>query len=415
MNGATSYLIIEGLLWTTVDESVCQLNPASNVALDHVAVRDCEFIGNGIDTGAGACCSYGTAFATQLSDLVWFRNKLHAFGDWTALVENDKHGFSGGVNATRIWHLDNEVYQCGGDALQSGHGFNQDTNPTTQLYIGGNTFYECGENGIDIKQVHDLVISTNNLHDFPTDIDSGQAMVLHYGPTSSPPTGCFNAWVINNWIHDTNIGITQSANRDTNPNFFIGNVFENITGAAVSHTLSGGGASRSFHNTIYNCGVGNDFTSQITSLAIGGNIVMTATFHLRVDADPDTRTAVNELHYQSGSNLAISWEGTTYTSVAAWIAATTTGDGSLQDDPLFTNAGSHDFTLQTGSPAIDVGVDMSSYETLFQASFGVTLLKDRAVTARPNGVWDMGAYEYVAPAATPSTKRTHRLRLRKVA
>ena len=189
VNGATSYLIIEGLLWTTVDESVCQLNPASNVALDHVAVRDCEFIGNGIDTGAGACCSYGTAFATQLSDLVWFRNKVHAFGDWTALVENDKHGFSGGVNATRIWHLDNEVYQCGGDALQSGHGFNQDTNPTTQLYIGGNTFYECGENGIDIKQVHDLVISTNNLHDFPTNIDSGQAMVLHYGPTSSPPTG----------------------------------------------------------------------------------------------------------------------------------------------------------------------------------------------------------------------------------
>ena len=404
VNGAASYIIIEGLLFTTVDESVCQLNPTTNVEITKVCVRDCEFIGNGVDTGPGACCSYGTSFATQLSDLVWLRNKIHEFGDWTALTENDKHGYSGGINSTRIWHLDNEVYHCGGDAIQSGHGFSQDTNPTTKLYIGRNHFYECGENGIDIKQVHDLVISENNLHDFPTDIDAGQCMVLHYGPTTGQ--GCFNAWVLNNRFHDSNLGVTQSANREDAPNFFIGNVFERITGAALSHNLTSGGASRCYHNTIVDCGQGHDFTSDIASLEIAGDIVDQASIHIEVNTTPDTRTAVKVCCYQGGSNVTIMWEGSTYTTVSTWISSTSTGDGSIQSNPLFTNRAANDFSLQVTSPCIGIGEDMSGVNTTFQATFGgsVSILKDRNGTTRPNGVWDIGAYQYATPAPPAASK-----------
>ncbi len=55
-------------------------------------------------------------------------------------------------------------------------------------------------------------------------------------------------------------------------------------------------------------------------------------------------------------------------------------------DPRFTNEGSHDFTLQDISGAIDDGLDMSSYTTT-----------DIDGGSRPNGsAYDLGAFEYGA-------------------
>jgi len=66
---------------------------------------------------------------------------------------------------------------------------------------------------------------------------------------------------------------------------------------------------------------------------------------------------------------------------------------NLTTDPSFTNAASHDFTLQSGSAARDAGTDLSS--TGFSA--------DVIGTARPqNSVWDIGAYEYIVNAGSGS-------------
>jgi parallel beta-helix repeat protein len=93
------------------------------------------------------------------------------------------------------------------------------------------------------------------------------------------------------------------------------------------------------------------------------------------------------LFWRSGGSIALrwaldargGWAGTTYSSLAAWRAATGGGAHCLQADPLFAAGGQ---TLGIGSPAIDTGI----------ACPGV--LDDYLGNARPAGLaCDIGAYE----------------------
>jgi hypothetical protein len=62
----------------------------------------------------------------------------------------------------------------------------------------------------------------------------------------------------------------------------------------------------------------------------------------------------------------------------------------LNSDPKFTNIAGQDFTLQSLSPAIDVGATIASVPT------------DKTGRFRPVGpFYDIGAYEYAAPPAAP--------------
>ena len=68
------------------------------------------------------------------------------------------------------------------------------------------------------------------------------------------------------------------------------------------------------------------------------------------------------------------------------------GDGAGPDvngiigDPMFTNPGAGDFTVQLGSPAIDAGDPASSSDSSGAVDF-------RAVPRFVNGRIDIGAYE----------------------
>ena len=400
VNASSSYLVIEGLQWSTVNESICQVRTSTaSQVFDRICVRDCEGTGTGISTGGGTVMGPGDdSGSSTFTNIVYLRNTLHDFGDYQAGAQNDYHAFTCGHRTTGFWVLDNVAYHCGGDGFQAGHGLQQATESPTDVFIGRNTFYQFGENGIDIKNLHDCVISSNVLYGpNNTTISDGVALVVHEGgPTTDQ--GPYNVWVINNYIHDNALGIANSDCWPTKPIWYIGNLIVNMTSEqGLAHGLTGGGDYRVYHNTIVNVGTeGIRFSSAGSDVKGGGNLVVTATEHLEMAAAANPSAWSNDLYWQGGANVAITWLGTTYTSVAAWIAATAFGDNSLQQDPLLTGS----YRLTADSPCRGAGLNMSSVETAFQAEFGVSLLKDLDGTVRPNGVWDIGALQYAPSIVT---------------
>jgi hypothetical protein len=75
---------------------------------------------------------------------------------------------------------------------------------------------------------------------------------------------------------------------------------------------------------------------------------------------------------------------------------TSYADDDVNDDPLFTNAGAGDFTLQSGSPCLEVGTILSSpYDVgLSPISNSPDDWPNNVATKQWVGVQDIGAYAH---------------------
>lgn len=93
----------------------------------------------------------------------------------------------------------------------------------------------------------------------------------------------------------------------------------------------------------------------------------------------------NNLYFEtSADGGSWIWNGATLTSFLSWKSSSGQDINSIIGlDPKFLDENINDYRLQAGSPAIDVGVDLSTY-------IGN---EDRAGNSRV-GKWDIGAYEY---------------------
>jgi len=139
------------------------------------------------------------------------------------------------------------------------------------------------------------------------------------------------------------------------------------------------------NNTIYNSsqyGI-HVHGASCDSQTLRNNIVHTATTHLIYNQDATNSDFDYNMYYDPTLTNKWNFDGTTYSTLAAWVAAQTQDANSpATADPLFINAGSAHFSLQSTSPCIDAGVDV-----------GLSL--DYAGNAVPQGIGvDIGAYEY---------------------
>ena len=127
------------------------------------------------------------------------------------------------------------------------------------------------------------------------------------------------------------------------------------TNGGVAILLSSGANNTAYNNLIYNvAGVG--------LAATGG---------------ANNSILKNNISFSNGTDTAFSGTGTVATN-------------NLTTNPQFSNPAAGDFHLQSGSPAINQGADLSGPIGCTDGSTCV----DFAGTIRPRGpAWDIGAYE----------------------
>ena len=106
----------------------------------------------------------------------------------------------------------------------------------------------------------------------------------------------------------------------------------------------------------------NDITTSVT-LNFKNNIIYNTQSSRKTINDQDGGADANAIAnfdynclYEDSTN-GVKWGSTTHSTIAAYISAEEAN--SINSDPLYTDKASGDFSLDTGSPCIDAGVDVS--------------------------------------------------------
>jgi parallel beta-helix repeat protein len=168
----------------------------------------------------------------------------------------------------------------------------------------------------------------------------------------------------------------------------VGNtVYANVTAGINLEGSSPGGTLRN------NISVDNGINSPRTS----GNI--------RVDGSSTSGTTLDrDLIYLGSPSTEIVWGSSSYSSLAAFQAATSMESGGLEADPLWVNPALGDFRLSLGSLAIDSADSGAPGEPLKDVD-GVRRADVPSVPntgVGPRAYDDRGAYEYPASGSRPS-------------
>jgi len=162
--------------------------------------------------------------------------------------------------------------------------------------------------------------------------------------------------------------------------------FSESSGTFYNNTLIGNSASNSKLGSIYVYPLYPEGgVTQPSNITIKNNIIMNdGSVDSPKDMDFDQSvgsTVICDYNLVYNANRAINIQiGTTNYSWATYKLVSSQDSHSINSNPLFVNAGSEDYRLQAGSPAINAGVNVG----LTTDYLGHTI----------NGLPDIGAYEY---------------------
>lgn len=180
-----SYVILNGGTINATGESSLGASASNSV------YRNLDIGGNNTDWGHGA-----TIFPA--SNTVFINVKVHDYGVINTSREQDQHGWK--IQASNVWILEADAYNLSGDGVQCGDA---SRGSCSNVYIGGGSFHDNRENGVDVKDSRNVVVSGANLYGFAgTSSDPGAAIVVH--------DDAYNAKFLDNTILNTRIGVVTS-------------------------------------------------------------------------------------------------------------------------------------------------------------------------------------------------------------
>ncbi|QWX85020.1 T9SS type A sorting domain-containing protein [Cellulophaga sp. HaHaR_3_176] len=358
----------------------------------HVAIRNFE---------AKSLSAVSYDDGTSADNVVFYGNYINrdqfdpADGDFE---EADGMGVSINGRSDSVWIIDNIITRAGGDAVGNGHAANY---TAKNYFVGRNIMYTCGENAVDIKEVDKVIVSENVMFNYKgwSSGSDGAAVVMHYGPNVSPK----NVWVVNNEIFDCSSTGIQVGGDQVYDVYLIGNLIHDIhneSNTAKGYISWSSQKVYMINNTFYNVdnGINSSISNPNAALFATNNIISNVSeggYHMSIGGSTHMSNSIfeNNLYYQPDGVATLNWGSNSYT-VPEFIANTGKGAGSIEGNPLFVNPEAIDFSLQSNSPAIDAGIEHSTYQ-LYENLYGMSIKNDANGVAKPNGdAWDIGAYEF---------------------
>lgn len=430
-----SYLYIDGLKWDDVPDHLVQIGrDAVSAPTHHLLFRNCEINGGAQEFAFGMIVS-GKDDGT-VENTIFYNNSIHSFGDMESETDVDNSVFATGNYIYHLWFIHNLCHTCTA-GVRFGAAGGADPSEASELaqfgYIADNEIYNCLAAGLSLKYAKNVVYSSNYVHDIvDTTWSSSKCVGAQYAPNGF--------WLIfnrfeGNETDDAKHGLyLASTDEDPDPVvqvwpvYVIGNTFAGFRhGAGVYDAQNGNGPAAItlrgsleryiVNNTIYDScgGIYTEGSLEDSITKFFGNIISEITEAGSGDNDgkhilygsgavPANFQSDYNLCYQAAGDAQYRRNDDSYSGLAAWQAGTPEGDHDVEADPDFTNAGSGDFTLQSGSPAINAGDGtlIDTLEALYFSIFGVSIAFDRNGTPRPyEGSYDIGAYEFIG-AVTPS-------------
>jgi hypothetical protein len=404
-----SYGIIEhvnfsngAVLFATTDENYA-------VNSDRLALRHTEVSGNSTSTGGGTVV-IGSHLAptasgqpAKASNIVVWDVYVHDGGDANAQSDDDRGGIVVQGKTAYIWIVDNHVERVGRDGFtivqQSGIGHPKDG--AHHIFFGRNVSNNNRQGGFWTKEAQDVIFSQNVAYGHrPNSGGTGHGYGGQYEPE--------RVWFLFNKAYDNERGIQSPGIKSA---YAIGNVIYN-----THHTI----ASYSPEN-LWDDQTGEAFYFRASSdVYLIGNtihdvdagIVTMSTGNLHILNNIIAGKTVAQARHIYGSNVTgtsevrgnllqgtsqISWNSSAIQSVSQFQSSNpSVASGNLNAEPVFVNASSRDFRLQSSSPAINAAAGTSVYET-YRSLYGVDISKDFNGAIRPQGpAFDIGAFEFGA-------------------
>ncbi len=242
------------------------------------------------------------------------------------------------------------------------------------------TVHNCGDRDTDYGGHNCFYITSNNnlVKDSNVYDNTGGGIVFYSSSGGNP---CDNK-AINNRVHDLRVD-NEFLNGSVGIGMYgcrglaIGNVVWNIDGTGIN-TEYGGSNSEIYNNTVSTIITKPGYNTPGTGIEVGvqsGSVI--------VKNNISWNNENEDVIVRSGGSA-------TFDQNLCSTAAGTGASCEFTSNPLFTNAVSFDFTLQSGSPARDIGLNLCSVYTNLSYS-----CVDLVGTSRSSTI-DLGAYEYIA-------------------
>ncbi len=430
-------LYFDGIISSNTLTSGNAFEVGETTVCKYIMLRNSSINGDGVSDTSGV--TIRGSISVMHENYIINSNIVWRCGDVTTVEDQDCIGISASRFTSYGLVSSNIVYLTSGPGIRLGSSTVADSAATASdpnnaayyshhLYAHANHSWSNLQCNYWIKFGSNIVFSQNIAHHaLPHPVGGNPGM--GFGGQYSP----YNTIWINNYSYSNSYGFRFESfgyYPQDYTNYIIGNVFYKSglahdstwntadDGEPAGMSMNNSGGSKTFvaNNTIWDSISGIHQSSSGGTFNYVNNIVgelsRTDSWHLQHrDSGAVAVTATTNVFYDSVTAPRIRWDANTYT-VAQWISNTSTGDGTITDDPLLDDPTANDFGLNTSSPAKDTGHDLTllfghDWVARLNTIHGTsTTLQDLNGVSRPqNSLWDIGATEFSIQApATYSTK-----------